>query len=123
MYNKLKKLIKNKPRIGICGISYKNNTSLTTKSPGEQLYNYFKNKNKIYVFEKNKIDNNEEKYTIESDINSFFKKSDIIFICYKNKYFNKISNIKTYKKKILIDFDKYFFSKKMFCILLTYFNI
>ena len=107
VYNKLKKLIKNKPRIGICGISYKNDTSLTTKSPGEQLYNYFKNKNKIYVFEKNKIDNNEEKYTIESDINSFFKKSDIIFICYKNRYFNKISNIKTHKKKIIIDLWNY----------------
>jgi UDPglucose 6-dehydrogenase len=99
IYNDLKKIINNKPRIGICGISYKENTPLTTKSPGEQLYNYFKNKNKVIVFDT--IIN--KKYKIEKNINSFFKKSDVMFVCYKNKKFSQLGKIKSNKKKIIID--------------------
>jgi len=109
IYNKFEKNFKKKPKIGICGITYKNNTSLTTKSPGEQLYNYFKKKNKIYIFETNELNN--KKYIIEDNIDTFFKKSDIIFVCYKNKIFNKLSNIKTNKKKIIIDLWNYINTK------------
>jgi UDPglucose 6-dehydrogenase len=109
IYNKFKKNLKKKPKIGICGITYKDNTSLTTKSPGEQLYNYFKKKNKIYIFETNKV--NDKKYVIEDNISTFFKKTDIIFVCYKNKIFNKLSNIKTNKKKIIIDLWNYINTK------------
>lgn len=99
IYNDLKKIINHKPRIGICGISYKENTPLTTKSPGEQLYNYFKNKNKVIVFDT--IIN--KKYKTEKNINFFLKKSDVIFVCYKNKKFSQLGKIKSNKKKIIID--------------------
>ena len=99
IYNDLKKIINHKPQIGICGISYKENTPLTTKSPGEQLYNYFKNKNKVIVYDT--IIN--KKYKTEKNINSFFKKSDVIFVCYKNEKFSQLGKIKSNKKKIIID--------------------
>jgi len=99
IYNNLKKFINHKPQIGICGISYKENTPLTTKSPGEQLYNYFKNTNKIIVYDT--IYN--KKYKTEKSINYFFKKSDVIFVCYKNKKFLELGKIKTKNKKIIID--------------------
>jgi UDPglucose 6-dehydrogenase len=99
IYNDLKKIINHKPQIGICGISYKENTPLTTKSPGEQLYNYFKNKNKVIVYDT--ITN--KKYKTEKNINSFFKKSDVIFLCYKNEKFSQLGKIKSNKKKIIID--------------------
>lgn len=99
IYNDLKKIINHKPQIGICGISYKENTPLTTKSPGEQLYNYFKNKNKVIVYDT--IIN--KKYKTEKNIDSFFKKSDVIFVCYKNEKFSQLGKIKSNKKKIIID--------------------
>ena len=68
-----------------------------------------KKKNKIYIFETNELNN--KKYIIENNINTFFKKSDIIFVCYKNKFFNKLSNIKTNKKKIIIDLWNYINTK------------
>ena len=49
---KNKNFIKNKPKIGICGLSYKDNTPLTTKSPGEHLIKFLKIKIK-YLFTMN----------------------------------------------------------------------
>ena len=99
--------IKSKPKIGICGLSYKDNTPLTTKSPGEKLINYFKNKNKIFVYdnfiEKIKIKNVQQTNTIDD----LFAKSDIIFICYRYKKFKKINKLFTKKKKIIIDLWNY----------------
>ena len=103
IYNNLKKFINHKPHIGICGMSYKENTPLTTKSPGEQLYNYFKNKNKINIYDTI----NNKKYKTEKNIKSFFKKSDVIFVCYKNEKFLQLGKIKTKNKKIIIDLWNY----------------
>ena len=89
VYKKNKNFIKNKPKIGICGLSYKDNTPLTTKSPGEHLIKFFKNKNKIFVYdefiEKISIKNVEQTKTVED----LFIKSDIIFICYRHKKISK----------------------------------
>lgn len=107
VYKKNKNFIKNKPKIGICGLSYKDNTPLTTKSPGEHLIKFFKNKNKIFVYdefiEKISIKNVEQTKTVED----LFIKSDIIFICYRHKRFQKLSRISTKKNKIIIDLWNY----------------
>ena len=41
-FSKYKKYIKEKITIGICGLNYKENTNLAEKSPGEQLFKYYK---------------------------------------------------------------------------------
>lgn len=100
--NIIAKWDKKKPTIGICGMSYKDKTKIIDKSPGEQLVNYFKNKNKIFIYDKN-IQTKIFDIKCQNKISFFFKKADIIFICYPSKDFKKIGKIKTNKKKVIID--------------------
>ena len=110
IYNGLKKEIKKNHTIGICGLSYKDNTTLTTHSPGIKLLNYFKNKKNTFVYDSN-FNNSNQVNNMETNLKEFFKKSDIIFICYKDKNFKKIELYKTNKKKIIVDLWNYVFSK------------
>ena len=50
-FNKLKN-----PTIGICGLSYKKNTNLSTGSPGILLYKYFNTKYKTIAYDEYKPD-------------------------------------------------------------------
>ena len=49
------------------------------------------------------LPDNYNKLNFVSDFNIFLKKSDIIFVCYKNNRFKKIEKFKTNNKKIIID--------------------
>jgi UDPglucose 6-dehydrogenase len=103
VYKKYKNLLNKKITIGICGISYKQDTPVTTSSPGEKIIEYFKNKNEIIIFDTTNPYINNKKLNFFTDIKKFYEKSDIIFVCYKNQYFKKLENFKTNKKKIIID--------------------
>ncbi len=105
-FNKYKKFLKNKIKIGICGLTYKENTQLCTKSPGENLFKYFEKKYSITVYDEFKPQTN-YKFNFTNNLNYFFKKSNFIFICYKNKKFKKIENLKTNDKKVVIDLWNY----------------
>tara|TARA_B110000459_G_C16577629_1_gene479617 strand:+ start:442 stop:1725 length:1284 start_codon:yes stop_codon:yes gene_type:complete len=102
LFNSLKKNIKQKIVIGICGLSYKSNTNINTKSPGILLFNKFKNKYDTITFDLLKPDNNQE-LNFTDDLNTFFEKSNIIFICYKDDKFKKLERMKSNKKKVIID--------------------
>jgi UDPglucose 6-dehydrogenase len=105
-YNKLKRNVKNKITIGICGLSYKINTSLTTESPGEKLLKYFKNKNKVIIHDEQYPLINSKIYFYKN-IKKFFNQADVIFICYQNSKFKKIEKFKSKKTKIIIDLWNY----------------
>jgi len=94
--NKLKN-----PTIGICGLAYKKNTNLTTKSPGMQLFNYFKKRYQTITYDEMKPDKNVDKF--EKNIEVFAKKSDVIFLCYPNNIFKKLERINYSKKTLIID--------------------
>ena len=107
IYKKNKKVFKYNPKIGICGLSYKDNTPLTTKSPGEKLLNYFKNTNKVFIYDDfiDKINLKNVEQT--KNINDLFSKSDIIFICYKYKKFQMLNKLYSNKNKLIIDLWNY----------------
>jgi UDP-N-acetyl-D-mannosaminuronate dehydrogenase len=69
--------------------------------------NYFKNKNKIFVFDefvkKTKIQN----VIYSKNIRELFNKADIIFICYRHQKFKILSNFASKKNKLIIDFWNY----------------
>tara|TARA_A100001015_G_scaffold51887_1_gene56988 strand:- start:4872 stop:6146 length:1275 start_codon:yes stop_codon:yes gene_type:complete len=89
------------PTIGICGLSYKKNTNITTRSPGVLLYNYFKKKFKTIVYDEYEPD---LKITsLENNIDNLAKKCDVIFVSYVNKKFKKLEKIKYSKKVLIID--------------------
>ena len=94
--NKLKN-----PIIGICGLSYKKNTNLTTKSPGMQLYNYFKKKYQTIAYDEFEPD--KKINTFEKNIDNFAKKSNVIFLCYPNNIFKKLEKINYPKNTLIID--------------------
>ncbi len=96
-FSKLNKF--EKPTIGICGLSYKKNTNLSTGSPGILLYKYFNKKYKTFAYDEYEPDIKIEKF--EKNLKNFTKKCNIIFVCYPNNIFKKLENIK-YNKKILI---------------------
>jgi UDPglucose 6-dehydrogenase len=114
--NNKKFLNKKKITIGICGLSYKNNTDLNTSSPGILLKNYFKKKYKVIIHDlyKNYID---KKINFYPNINNFFNKSDVIFLCYKNNNFKKIENFSSNKNKLIIDLWNFIKIKKKNIIL------
>ena len=108
--NLIKKYIKNfkrKPSIGICGIAYKDNTTLTEFSPGINIIKKFDSKNKIFVFDnKEVLENFSNKFNIKNiyNLKDFFNKSDIIIVCYRNTKFLKLNNLhQKNKTKIIID--------------------
>lgn len=96
-FQKINKL-KN-PKIGICGLSYKKNTNLSTRSPGLLLYNFFKKRYKTIIHDEYFPDIKTNQF--EKDITNFATKSDVIFVCYPNDKFKKLEKI-NYKKNIII---------------------
>ena len=106
VYKKSSKIIVKKPVIGICGIAYKQNAAITDFSPGLQIVNKIKKKNKVIVYDEDKILkslNQNNNFSYITDLKKFFNMSDIIFICYKNKKFKKIQNFRAKNKKVIID--------------------
>jgi UDPglucose 6-dehydrogenase len=114
--NNKKFLNKKKITIGVCGLSYKNNTDLNTSSPGILLKNYFEKKYKVIIHDlyKNYID---KKINFYPNINNFFNKSDVIFLCYKNNNFKKIEKLSSNKNKLIIDLWNFIKIKKKNIIL------
>ena len=106
LLNNLKKNFNTNPSVGLCGLSYKENTDVDTKSPAIEIYKKIHKKHKVYFFDTYNV-KNENKLKFEKNLKTFFNKSDIIFICYKNPKFKKISKFKTSKKKIIIDLWDY----------------
>ncbi len=102
IFNEEKNKINKKPVVGLCGLSYKENTLVQTKSPAIEILNKLKRKYKIIFYDTNIPKNFDSKMFIK-DQNLFFKKSDIIFVCYKNQKFAKLGSYKTKKQKIIID--------------------
>ena len=108
----LKKITKNKGsyNIGICGMTYKNNTDIVQDSQGADLLNLInKNKikyNKIYIYDEfikeNEIQNVKKNiYSIKNKKN-FINKSDIIYLMYNVKNLN-LTKYKSRNKKYIID--------------------
>ena len=106
IFNKIKKNIKNKITVGLCGLSYKLDTPITTSSPGERLLKYFKKKNNVIVYDEI-IPKTNYKINLYKNLKKFFNDADIIFICYKNNKFKKIEKFNSNKKKIIIDLWNY----------------
>jgi len=100
------KLFYKKPTIGICGIAYKTNTTITDFSPGIQIIKKLIKNYKIIVYEENNINDAfiiKSKIHYYDNIKTFFNKSDIIFVCYNNNIFKKMQKIKPKDKKVVID--------------------
>ena len=68
-------------RIGIFGLTYKENISFLVNSPAIRIINKFK-KNKFLLFDPvvKKIDLNLKNFYFENDLKNFFKNSDILMI-------------------------------------------
>jgi len=108
----LKKIIKNKGsfNIGICGMTYKNNTNIIKNSQGDDLLNSIsKNKikyNNIFIYDEflqsSQIQNIKKKIFSVKDKKTFINKSDIIYLMYDVKNFN-FNNYKGNKKKYIVD--------------------
>lgn len=98
-YNKLKK-----PKIGILGITYKPNTSVTEESPGIDLINRLKDKYDVSYFDPY-ISQINLKVKKEITLKNLIIKNDIIFLCYEDKNFKIKKNLikLNRKKKFLID--------------------
>lgn len=110
-FSKYKSYLNKKITIGICGLNYKENTNLAEKSPGEQLFKYYRKKYPIIIYDDIKpITSYRFAYT--NNIKKFFNKANFIFICYKNKKFKKIEKLKPNNKKIIIDLWNYINLKK-----------
>jgi UDPglucose 6-dehydrogenase len=101
-YRENTKLLKKKHTIGICGIAYKKNTSIVNFSPGKQIMDYFKKRNHLIIFDEYKPDI-KEKIDFYDDIKKFFKKADVIFVCYVNEKFKELEKLKTKRSKTIID--------------------
>jgi UDPglucose 6-dehydrogenase len=113
LLNSQKNKFKSKPTIGLCGLSYKENTEVNTKSPALEIFDKIKKKYKVYFFDTYRIED-ENKLKCETNLKDFFNKSDIIFVCYKNPKFKKISQYRSNKKKIIIDLWNYIPTKNKF---------
>lgn len=106
LFKTFSKKFKKKPIVGICGISYKKNTTVTDFSPGMQILKKLINKNKIIIYDEYKISNsliNKNNIINYSSIKKFFNKADIIFVCYINEKFKDLKKFKSKNKKIIID--------------------
>ncbi len=110
IFNEEKKKLKKKPIIGLCGLSYKENTLVQTKSPAIEILKKLKNKYKILFHDTNiPMNFNNKKFIKNPKI--FFNSTDIIFVCYKNNKFKNFSSYQTNKKKIIIDLWNFIKSK------------
>ncbi len=86
----------------MCGISYKENTFVNTKSPAMEIYKKLSKKYKI-IFHDVNYHENFKRYNFIKDPKKFFNNVDVIFICYKNEKFKKLCKFQTNKSKIIID--------------------
>ena len=108
----LKKIIKNKTsyNIGICGMTYKNDTNIIKNSQGDDLLKLIKvNKiryNKINIYDdflsQNEIKDIKGKIVLIENKKKFIQQSDIIFIMYNVKNLN-FRKYKINKKKYIVD--------------------
>jgi len=108
----LKKIIKNKTsyNIGICGMTYKNDTNIIKNSQGDDLLKLIKkNKiryNKINIYDeflsKNEIKDIKGKTVLIENKKKFIQQSDIIFLMYNVKNLN-FRKYKINKKKYVVD--------------------
>ncbi len=67
-----------------------------------EIYKKLFKKYKI-IFHDVNYHENFEKYNFIKDQKKFFNSVDVIFICYKNEKFKKLSKYSTNKNKIIID--------------------
>jgi UDPglucose 6-dehydrogenase len=102
IFNKELKIFKKKPIIGICGLSYKENTLVNTKSPALEIYKKLSKKFKV-IFHDTNIPDDFYKKNFYKNSKTFFDKSNIIFVCYKNNKFQKLGKYKAKQKKVIID--------------------
>lgn len=108
----LKRIIKNKTtyNIGICGITYKNDTNIIKNSQGDDLLKHIKKSkilyNKINIYDDfishKQILDDESKINFIKNKKEFIQQSDIIFIMYDVKNLN-FKNYKIKKKKYIVD--------------------
>lgn len=105
-----KKINKKKLTIGLCGISYKENTLVQTKSPAIEIFNKLR-KNYDVIFHDTIFPENFSTKKFIKNQKLFFNLSDIIFVCYKNNKFKKLGYHKTNKKKIIVDLWNFINSK------------
>ncbi len=95
-------------RIGIFGLTYKENISFLVNSPAIRIINKFK-KNKFLLFDPvvKKIDLNLKNFYFENDLKNFFKNSDILMILTPWQMIkerdNQIILSKHYNGKFIID--------------------
>ena len=101
-FNNSKKFINKKITVGICGISYKSNTNLSTLSPGYLIAKKLRKNYKVIVHD-SQYPEIDFKIDFKKNIKDFFHQSNIIFVCYPDKSFKKIDSFKTKKKKFIID--------------------
>jgi len=118
-YKKLK-LINSRSKIGIIGLSYKENTNSLKNSPSLLILKYFQN-NLIFCYDKNlygtKVDNYDIKW---ANINELINKTNIIFIMHDYKIINKLQ----YKNNTNLIFDPYsFLNKKKIDKKIVYLNL
>lgn len=102
IFNEELKKFKKKPTIGICGLSYKENTLVNTKSPATEIYKKLSKKFKVVFYDTNIPDNLNNKNFYRNS-KTFFEKSQILFVCYKNNKFKKLGKYQTTQKKVIID--------------------
>lgn len=95
-----KNILKKPITFGICGLSYKQNSDIITKSPGYLLMKYFEKKFKVLFYDE--YISTSVKNQIFS-LKELFKKSNFLFVCYKDKKFKKLEEFVTKDKKIIID--------------------
>ena len=100
IFKKKRHILKKPIVFGICGLSYKQNSDIITKSPGYLLMKYFKKKFKVLFYDEYVSGNFKNRIF---DLKEFFNKSNFIFVCYKDKKFKKLEKFKTNKQKIIID--------------------
>lgn len=105
--NKNKLLKKKINKIGILGLSYKENTSSLKNSPAIELLNKIK-RNKIAVFDpKAKLKSNMPNCVQEKNIKKVINHSDILIIMTPWKNFKNIENLINRLKKKIIIIDPY----------------
>ena len=104
-----KKILLKKNKVGIIGISYKENTNSIKNSPSLILLSKLKNFN-LFCFDKILINNKSELINIKwLNLQKILKECDILFVMHNEKKINKIlSNFNLIKNnKIIIDPYKY----------------
>jgi len=102
---KKERLLKGNKKVGVLGLSYKENTNSTKNSPAIEILKKINNQVKIYD-PKARLTKNTKKCFQVKNIEDAIKDSDILLLMTPWKEFkkvNKILNLKKNKKVVLID--------------------